>query len=113
VDKAFDKWWPDLKKELEAASKAVEGEVAPPKRGADEMIEEVLELVRAMTPQILGLARDVQLERRTREFMATWAAPLGKLKDMKASPGGSTADHAEAVAPESKSNAAFYGEQKQ
>lgn len=72
LDKTFEKWWPDLEEKLEAASKAVEA--VAPKRSSDEMLAEILELTRAMTPQILGLARDTELERRTREFLTGAAA---------------------------------------
>jgi hypothetical protein len=66
----FDKMWPELEAKLMALPK--QPGVPPPKRSADEVLAEILELNRAMAPQILGLARDVELERRTREFLAAY-----------------------------------------
>jgi len=68
LDKSFDKWWPDLMKDIEAASKPVEGSVAPPKRGSDEMITEILELNRKMASEIRDIARDVEYEHKRREL---------------------------------------------
>ena len=44
LDRAFDKWWPDLEQELKKIGPATGR--APAKRSLDEMVEETLELVR-------------------------------------------------------------------
>jgi hypothetical protein len=121
LDKTFEKWWPDLAEKLETASKAAE--TVAPKRSSDEMLAEILEFTRAMTPQILGLVRDTELERRTREFLtgaaATWntvsaamnPTPVRGFRDISRSLAQDAAAH-NAAAPNSggTSNAAFYGE---
>jgi hypothetical protein len=70
LDKALDKWWPDLAKELETASNSDKTEVALPKRGTDEMVAEVLELNRTMASEIRDITRYVEYEQNRRELEA-------------------------------------------
>lgn len=46
VELAFDKWWPDFKKELSAIPP--QRESVSPKRTSDSMVEEILEIVRRL-----------------------------------------------------------------
>ena len=86
LNSLFDKMWPELEDKLKELPQPPGA--PPPKRPLEEMVAEVLELTRAMTPQILGLARDVEHERRTAEVMAAFQADpyapgvTGLLKDM-------------------------------
>jgi hypothetical protein len=89
LNSLFDKMWPELEGKLAVLPKP--SGVAPPKRPPEEMLAEILELTRAMTPQILGLARDAELERRTKQFMTTWrqfapGATMVKLSDLSGEP---------------------------
>jgi hypothetical protein len=93
LDELFDMMWPKLEAKLAALPKP-QGTPSP-KRPPEDMLAEVLEIVRAMAPQvpqILGMARDLEHERRKKEVMAALSgnpyaagyAPgvTGLLKDM-------------------------------
>jgi hypothetical protein len=67
LDQLFDMMWP----KLEAKLKALPSGAAPPKRPVEEMVAEVLELARAMTPVIAGLAHNnAEAERKARLWSA-------------------------------------------
>jgi hypothetical protein len=64
LEKAFEKWWPELEMQLSRIPNAID-QVAPPRRSQDDMLAEMLNLVR-------GLQRDVTLPSRA-ESSPDWA----------------------------------------
>jgi hypothetical protein len=64
VDRLFDKFWPDLKKDLDAVP-APSG-AAPPKRSSNEIAGDTLELLRSVTPLIQEIAAESDYNRRKR-----------------------------------------------
>jgi hypothetical protein len=89
LDELFDMMWPKLEAKLAALPKP--SGAAPPKRPVEDMVAEVLELTRAMTPQILGLARNAETERDAKLWSAfqrglTAGAPTMKLSDLLGHP---------------------------
>lgn len=54
LDETFEVWWPRLEKSIEAALE-LEAESKPVKRGSDEILEEVVNLVRSQSRQIMDL----------------------------------------------------------
>jgi hypothetical protein len=53
VERVFDKWWPDLEKVIEtslrALNRAPEARAVPQKRDQDDLLREILELVRSLS----------------------------------------------------------------
>jgi hypothetical protein len=91
LDRLFDKLWPDLEARLEALPKPPGA--PPPSRPLEEMVADVLELVRAMSPVITGLGHNAEAERKAKQmwsaFGTSLAAPQGtmmKLSDLLGSP---------------------------
>jgi len=58
LDETFGLWWPRLETSIETA-RGLEAESKPVKRGPDEILEEVVNLVRSQSRQIEGLEGDV------------------------------------------------------
>jgi hypothetical protein len=75
VDITFEKWWPDLERKLKALP--APPTTPPPPRSTDEMVAEILELSRAIAPDIQNIARETALTRNQRErqdAMTEWIA---------------------------------------
>lgn len=58
LHETFEMWWPRLEKSIEAA-RELGAESKPVKRGSDEILEEVVNLVRSQSRQIEGLEGEV------------------------------------------------------
>lgn len=71
VRRTFDKWWPDLRKSLDAIP--APSEAPPPRRAADEMIEEILQLVRRQAKAPLAPEERRHQPKRSRLPRATAA----------------------------------------
>lgn len=64
VNRLFDKFWPDLKKELDAIP--VPSGASHAKRSSDELAEESLVLLRAVAPLIQDIAAETEINRTNR-----------------------------------------------
>jgi hypothetical protein len=58
LDETFEVWWPRLEKSIEAA-RALKAESKLVKRGSDEILEELVSLVRSQSRQVEGLEGEV------------------------------------------------------
>ena len=76
LDATFEKWWPDLEQKL-AALPAPSGS-PPPSRSPDDMIAEILELTRAMAPEILEIRDEMATTQRMRELVNAVREQLSK-----------------------------------
>lgn len=77
VDRLFDKFWPDLKEDLDVIP-APSG-AAPTKRSPDEIAAENLELLRSIAPLIQDIAAETEAMRRKRLAEEAWFNAVANL----------------------------------
>jgi hypothetical protein len=65
LERAFDKWWPDLEREISSARAAAIGPASAPSRTAESMLEEILALLRHQTTSGQGVVEYGNLVART------------------------------------------------
>jgi hypothetical protein len=57
LNSVFDKWWPDLEKEL--SNLPAPTSPVPPERSTAEIATETLELLRTLSPEVLSMSREI------------------------------------------------------
>lgn len=77
VDRLFNKFWPDLKEDLDAIP--TPSGAAPAKRSPDEIAAESLELLRSVAPLIQDIAAETDTMRRKRLAEEAWFQAMANL----------------------------------
>jgi hypothetical protein len=77
LNAAFEKWWPDLEKILNALP--APSSAPPPPRSTEEMVAEILERTRTMDPAIAEIKEETAHTRRRRLAEVLWEQTVAKL----------------------------------
>jgi len=76
MKEAFEKWWPDLEKELNALP--TPSSAPPPRRTNDDMVAEILELTRSIVPAVREISEQA-VRSRSAKFLAAALAEASRI----------------------------------
>ncbi len=76
MKEAFEKWWPDLEKELNALP--APSIAPPPRRTTDNMVAEILELTRSIVPAVREISEQA-VRSRSAKFLADAMAEANRI----------------------------------